>query len=168
MGINRTVSFLGRAFIPKVKDLIVKEFVTLDRDKSLGQAFDLMMKDGIHFVIIVSGGNPVGILTRRDLISRYCFKERTDAEKIAVGEVMSHPLITVSPQESVLTAYELMEQKGIRRLTVLEDGKLVGDIRLEDIRHLASDTPITAFYRIGYFLMGMLVTSIIFVVILSL
>jgi signal-transduction protein with cAMP-binding, CBS, and nucleotidyltransferase domain len=73
---------------------------------------------------------------------------------------MSHPLITIGSNENVLKAYELMMQKGIGRLVVLEDGKIVGRIRLEDIKHLASETPITVFYRVGYFLLGVLVTLV--------
>ena len=45
-----------------------------------------------------------------------------------------------------------------RALAVLENGKLVGRIRLYDIQHLTSPTPVTAFYMMAYFLLGILAT----------
>jgi signal-transduction protein with cAMP-binding, CBS, and nucleotidyltransferase domain len=60
-----------------------------------------------------------------------------------------------------------MMQKNIRRLIVLEKGEMIGAIRLDDIKHLASENPITAFYRIGYFLLGVLATIVIIILVLA-
>lgn len=130
-------------------------------------AIQTVMKDGIRSVIVTREGKPVGIITRRDMLCR-CFFQKDYVEKTTAGDVMTQPLITIGPNENVLKAYELMMRKGIRRLVVLEDGKIVGRITLEDIKHLASETPITVFYRIGYFLLGVLVTLIVVALTLTL
>jgi len=135
---------------------MVTDFSTLDVDTPLIDVIQAAMKDGVHSVIITREGKPAGIITRRDLLRQLFFQKVYDA-KTTAGDIMTHPLITIGPNENVLKAYELMMQKGIGRLVVLEEGKIAGRIRLDDIKHLASPTPITAFYRISYFLLGVLV-----------
>jgi len=140
---------------------------TLDVGASLMDAIHAVMKDGVHSVIITEEGKPVGIITRRDMLCKLFF-QKDYTEKTTAGDIMTHPLITIGPNEDVLKAYELMMKKGIRRLVVLEDRKIVGRIRMEDIKHLASETPITVFYRFGYFLLGVLVTLVVVALALAL
>jgi signal-transduction protein with cAMP-binding, CBS, and nucleotidyltransferase domain len=146
---------------------MLTDYSTLDVGAPLMDAIQTVMKDGIRSVIVTREGKPVGIITRRDMLCR-CFFQKDYVEKTTAGDVMTQPLITIGPNENVLKAYELMMRKGIRRLVVLEDGKIVGRITLEDIKHLASETPITVFYRIGYFLLGVLVTLIVVALTLTL
>jgi len=143
------------------------DFLTLDVGASLMDAIQAVMKDNVRAVIITREGKPVGIITRRDLLCKLFF-HKDYTEKTTAGDIMSHPLITIGSNENVLKAYELMMHKGIGRLVVLEDGKIVGRIRLDDIRHLASETPITVFYRVGYFLLGVLVTLVVVALALAL
>lgn len=157
MTVNRTFRILGRLFLPKVKDLMVRDITVLDVNAPLIDAVQNLAEDDSNSVFIAREGVPTGIITRRDLICK-CFFQKLDAEKITVGSMMSHPLVTINASENVMIAYELMEQKGIRRLAVLENGKLVGRIRLYDIQHLTSPTPVTAFYMMGYFLLGIIAT----------
>ncbi|MDQ1281088.1 MAG: hypothetical protein QG670_2352, partial [Thermoproteota archaeon] len=96
-----------------------------------------------------------------------CFYDGFDSENTNIAELMSKPLITIDSNENVLKAYELMMQKNIRRLIVIEKGAMIGAIRLDDIKHLASANPITALYRIGYFLLGILVTIVLIILILA-
>jgi len=153
-------------FLPKVRDVMVKDFTILDISAPLRDAFQVVVKDDVNSVIITREGRPAGILTRRDLIR--CFLQRVDCEQMTVGDFMSYPLITIDSDENVLKAYEVMMRNDIRRLAVLERGEIVGGITLGDIRHLASQTPGTVFVRVGYFLMGVLVTAAVVVIILTL
>lgn len=167
MAISRTAIIFGRMFLPKVKNLMTRDFTTIDGSASLQDAFQVVMEDGVHSVIITREGKPAGILTRRDLLGQ-CLFQRDYTEKTTVENFMSHPLITIDSNENALKAYELMMQKKIGRLVVLEDGKIVGTIRLDHIRHLAEKAPVTVFYRVGYFLLGTLATTVVFMIALAL
>lgn len=161
---NRLLNIFERVFLPKVKDLMVKDVHTVDISASVRDAYLIMAEDYVHAVVITKDGKPVGIISRRDIL-RKCFFHNLDSEKTSIGEVMSQPLITIGPNENVLKAYELMMEKNIRRLIVLEKGEMIGAIRLDDIKHLSSDNPITAFYRIGYFLLGILATIVVVILV---
>jgi signal-transduction protein with cAMP-binding, CBS, and nucleotidyltransferase domain len=115
------------------------------------------MKDDMPSVIITKEGNPVGIITRNDMLSKLFF-QKVNIEETTAGNIMASPLITICFNQNVLEAYELMRQKGIKGLIVLKDDKILGRIRLGDIENLAFVSPITVFYRVGCFLIGVLVT----------
>jgi len=165
------LSTISKAFfkmlLPKVKDVITSDLTTLDARVSLMDAVQAMMKDNVSSMVFTRDGKPAGILTRRDLMTK-CFFEQSYFQRTTAGDVMSKPLITIGPNANILEAYELMMQKGIRRLVVIEDGKVIGRVRLDDIKHLASETEATAFYRAGYFILGVLVTIGVIAIIIAL
>ncbi len=167
MGLNRSANILGRAFLPKVRSLMTTGFTTLDANAPLIDALQAVTKNEIHSVIITRDGKPAGILTRRDLLNK-CFFEHNYFGKETVGDVMSQPLLTIGPDESVLKAIELMTQKGIRQLAVVENDRVIGRILLEEIKHLATETSVTVFYRMTYFLLGVLATTVAFAIALAL
>lgn len=167
MGFNRIINIFGKFFLPKVKDIMVRSLTTLDANASLSDALQALAEDNIRSVVIMAKGKPVGILTRRDLIT-LCFIKKMDAEKTTVEEVMSQPLVTIDSNENIAKAYEIMMQSHIGKLIVVEQGKPTGRIRLDEIRHLASETPGITAYRVGYFLMGVLVTIAVILMIIAL
>ncbi len=157
MVLSRISKGFFKMLLPKVKDVLISNVITFDSDVPLMDALLEMMKDNVWSVVFMHEGKPTGILTRRDLMNK-CFYDKSYFEKVTAGDVMTKPLVTIGPNENILDAYDLMMQKDIRRLIVIEDGKVIGEIRLGDIRHLASQTEATIFYRVGYFLLGVLVT----------
>jgi CBS domain-containing protein len=83
-----------------------------------------MEEKNISSVIVAEGGMPVGIVTERDLVRKVIIKD-LDA-KSPVSTIMSSPLVTVSKEENISSAAELMMKKKIRRLPVVDKGKLMG------------------------------------------
>ncbi len=166
MAVNRFLGILERLFLPRVRNLMEKDVRTIDISATVRDAYMVMTEDYVHAVVITKEGKPVGIISRRDVL-RKCFQDDVDSEKTSVDKVMSQPLITIGPNENVIKAYELMMQKQIRRLIVLENGEMIGAIRLDDIKHLASENPVTAFYRIGYFMLGVLAATVVAILIYS-
>ena len=152
--------------MPKVKDLMSKNFTTLDFDSSLKDAFVALSQDNIRSAVIMENGKPVGILTRRDLIN-FCFLQKLDTELTKVGSVMSKPLITIDSNENIFKAYQKMTQYNIGKLIILDQGKPVGRIRIDEIRHLAMPTPGTSIYRVGYFFLGVIITIAVTLMILA-
>ncbi|RLI05097.1 signal transduction protein [Candidatus Bathyarchaeota archaeon] len=124
----------------QVKDIMIKDVITIDHSKSVSDVAKIMDEKKVGCVVVLKDGSPTGIVTERDLIRRVLAKNRNPAET-KVSEVMSTPLISVRPELSVLVAAQEMSERKIRRLAVVEDGKLVGIITSFDLaKHLGEVT----------------------------
>lgn len=73
-----------------------------------------------------------GVVTDRDIVV-HGLAQGKDPRKTTVGEIVTHNPVTVGPDESVQRVTEIMGEKQIRRVPVVEDGKLVGIISQADI-----------------------------------
>ena len=90
------------------------------------------MKDyDVGAVPIVEEGKVLGIITDRDIAIRGVASKHPGSTKVT--DIMSTSLVTVSPHTSVSEAADLMASKQIRRLPVVEDGRLVGMVSLGDL-----------------------------------
>ncbi|MCX8171367.1 MAG: CBS domain-containing protein [Candidatus Bathyarchaeota archaeon] len=94
---------------------------------SVSSVIEKMITNNIGAVIIMSGGNPIGIITERDIIEKVT-KSNRDPSKIRAEEIMSSPLISIEVDKTVKEALTLMRNKKIRRLGVTRKGKLIGII----------------------------------------
>ncbi len=157
MALDKTFNILFRFFLPKVKDVMTGDFPILDSETPVIEAFKMATNDNINTIIVTEKGNPAGVLTRRDLIGR-CFFQQVDCNERTVKEFMSQPIISIDVDEDIIQAYDKMSQNKIRRLIVLEKTRIAGVITLDDIKHLSTAVPGATVYRLGYFLMGVLVT----------
>jgi len=108
----------------KVKDLMVTNLITIDAEATVQKAVELMDKHDIGCLIVISYGNPVGIITERD---------KRDIAKTRVGNIMSAPLMTSTPQTDIRDAVRLMNERRIKKLPVVEEGELIGLVSLTDI-----------------------------------
>jgi signal-transduction protein with cAMP-binding, CBS, and nucleotidyltransferase domain len=121
----------------KVSDVMTTEVVVVGVDEKARKAAVLMDKHGIGCVVVAdSQGRPVGIITERDLVSRVMAKG-LDADEVTCREIMSTPLITIEPQAPLTMAMSMMAKNKIRRLVVLDRGKLVGVITERDVLRVA-------------------------------
>jgi signal-transduction protein with cAMP-binding, CBS, and nucleotidyltransferase domain len=90
---------------------------------------------------------PIGIVTERDIV-RLMGSSDMSLDNVPVGELMSVPLITINPNNSIKDAIEIMQQKDIRRLPVVDNkGKMVGIITDKDVFRamLKNQTLVTSF-----------------------
>ena len=125
--------------MPTVKDLMTKNVVTIDADRTVFEAAVLMTKKDIGDLIVVDGNTPVGIITERDFVRRVLAERKTADSKVA--EIMTHPLKVIDPEAPIKEAARRMVNKRIRRLPVIKDNKLVGIITVADFaRHLSKKT----------------------------
>ena len=129
-----------------VRDLMETEVVTLDAEDTLDLADGIMRLGRIRHMPVVAHGQLVGILSQRDLFRAAissALQPRPAAErewlaKIRVPEVMTTTVSTIAPTATMHEAVELMLDKRIGCLPVVEDGKLVGLLSESDcMRHLA-------------------------------
>ena len=116
----------------QVKEVMTTRPITLDRDATLVEAARVMRDQGIGDVIVVEGDDAAGIVTDRDIVIR-AVAEGADPHSTRLGQVVSGDLTSVAPDDPVDRAVELMREKAVRRLPVLEGGKPVGVVSLGDL-----------------------------------
>jgi CBS domain-containing protein len=113
-----------------VKDVMTRRVKTIAVDAVISDAAKAMVKWKIGALVIVDGERPVGILTEGD-ISR--FVARGLDPKITRVVMARKNLVTVRPGERIEVAAKMMADAGVKKLPVMEDGKLVGIITQTDI-----------------------------------
>ncbi|UCH02605.1 MAG: CBS domain-containing protein [Candidatus Bathyarchaeota archaeon] len=123
-----------------VKSVMTKKINTVDRDATIVDAAKVMAADTSHegYVIILEKGTPVGIITERDIVNKVVVRERNPAQ-MTVAEIMSSPLITIDPDEDMLTATQMMREHDVRKLVVVRDTIIYGVITARDVAQHASD-----------------------------
>ena len=122
-----------KSFIPiKAADIMVTDVVILERDFSVKKAAEIMAQTDVSAIIVSSEGNANGIVTERDILKRIV-AEGKDSEKTKIGDIMSHPLVTIRPGTDLEEAARLMYEKKIKNLPVSYENRLVGLINLQDI-----------------------------------
>jgi CBS domain-containing protein len=116
-----------------VKDVMSSPVVTLDKDATSNKVADLMDENELGCVIVTNKkGQPVGIITERDLVIRVLTKNlKPDAVK--AKEIMTSPLVTIEPEATISEAARRMSRLNIRRLGVIYKGNLVGVVSSKDI-----------------------------------
>jgi CBS domain-containing protein len=143
MGIKTLLSSgsfcLTGCYMPAVKDIMTKEVVTIDVNKSIFEVSQLMASKGLGCLIVVDKGLPVGIITERDIVRRIVAK-RSSAD-LKVADVMTKTLVTVGPETSLKEAARVMSTNKIRRLPVLKQNQLVGIVVASDfVRNVGKKT----------------------------
>ena len=118
---------------PTVKELMVKTVMAMDLNTNARDCAKAMAKRGVSCAVIVQSGSAVGIVTERDLVSKV-LADNMDAKNVLVRDIMSTPLITVSPSAKLTEAAGLMAEYRVRRLVVVDQqGSLVGIVTAGDL-----------------------------------
>jgi CBS domain-containing protein len=122
-----------------VREAMTSPVITVDEKARIVEVARIMEENKIGAVIITRrDGQPVGIVTERDIVLRVVAK-CCDPEEVRAGEVMSTPLRTVGPETSLLDAMVVMNRLNIRRLGVTYKGRLLGIISDRDILRMIPD-----------------------------
>jgi len=108
-----------------------KGVITADEEMSVEIVAKIMGAKGIGSVVITRNGEPFGIFTERDLLTKFLAKD--ESLKIAVGDVCTSPLITASLGITIHEAAAIMTSKHIKRLPITKDNKLVGMLSARDL-----------------------------------
>jgi CBS domain-containing protein len=110
------------------KDIVEKDFLSLPGNTNTLKAAHEMKASSHGFVIIASpGGDPEGIVTEWDILAKIV-AERKDPEKILLADIMSRDLVSVDANDGIDQVAQIMAQKGIRRVLVVKDHKVLGVI----------------------------------------
>ncbi len=98
--------------------------VTLSPNATLKEAAEIMAQQKIGSIVIIEENKPQGIITERDFATKIMLKPYSEDSK--VSEVMSSPLIHVSSDQSAADVIDIMANKEIRKLPVIDEGRVVG------------------------------------------
>ena len=118
-----------------VKDLMVKEIITVNLTTKIRDAVELMNKNQIGCLVVTRKGKPVGIMTERDVLKKIVCRCK-NPEQIRVSEIMSKPLIVGRVDMNWLEAAKLMLDQNIKKLPILDGARLVGLVTLTDIARM--------------------------------
>ena len=114
-----------------VQQMMSSPVVHVAPDNSVADALRAMIDRDIGAVVVVEDSKPVGVFTERDVSRRIL-----DDPKLLdrwVGDVMSAPVVTVTPTDEVVFIFGLMTDKRIRRLPVVDGNRLVGIVTERDL-----------------------------------
>lgn len=118
----------------KVRDVMTARPVALEDEASVVEAARAMRDGDFGFVVILKeeGGPICGVVTDRDITIRVV-SEGVDPRSVRLADICEGDVVTVGPDEPVDMVATLMREKAIRRVPVVEGGRLVGVVSLGDI-----------------------------------
>ncbi|MBT8173438.1 MAG: CBS domain-containing protein [Nitrosopumilus sp.] len=119
-----------------VNQVMSKTVLTADKSVSIQDAAQKMKELKIGCVIITDDSKPIGIVTERDFVTKVAAEGRPLFTEIS--EVMSSPLITIDPEETIWEASEMMKEKSIHKLPVKKNEQIIGIVTTTDIVKISS------------------------------
>ena len=108
------------------------DVASVEPDSTISDVVARLVQRRIGALLVIELGEPVGIVSERDVV-RCLGTHGPEALHMRVRDVMTAPLITISPRDSIPDAMELMTDRRIRHLPVLDSGRLVGLVSIGDL-----------------------------------
>ncbi|HEY6659168.1 MAG TPA: CBS domain-containing protein [Nitrososphaeraceae archaeon] len=122
--------------IESVRDIMIKDLLTISENETALKAAQVMTEKGVSSLIVLANDQPIGIVTERDFIKKICVKE-LKVSSVRVRDMMSRIRTSASPDTPIDVAVQRMVNNRIRRLPIIENGKVVGIITVTDLaKHL--------------------------------
>lgn len=115
-----------------IRELMSPDPRTIDAKESVTKVARVMRDGGVGAVVVVDGSQLMGIVTDRDIAIR-AVADGKDPSTTSVGEIASQQLASLTPDDTVEHAIELMRKRALRRLPVVEGNRAVGIISIGDL-----------------------------------
>jgi CBS domain-containing protein len=122
-----------------VRDAMTEDPCSIGASAAVVEAARLMREEDIGSLPITDDETLVGMITDRDITMRVV-AEASDPHMTSVGDVCSRDLISVAPDNDLEEALQLMARHQVRRLPVVENGRLVGIVAQADIALRETET----------------------------
>jgi CBS domain-containing protein len=116
----------------QIRDIMEKNVVTLDQDSTALDAARLLKEKKISFLVIMKNNEPIGVVTESDFVRKLVVEDKV-ASKTQLSEIMSYKFRSVAPSTEIEDAVQKMLNNKIRRLLVLDEGKLAGVVTQTDL-----------------------------------
>ena len=155
---------LGLTTKMQVREAMSSPVISVEENEDIVHVAKKMREQRIGAVIVVNGtGNPVGIVTERDIVTRVV-ADGVDSTEVLAGNVMTSPLKMVEPGLELMDAMRMMDKENIRRLGVIYKGELVGIVTDRNIirlvptvldivkqqKEIMQNSPATSSSTVGY------------------
>jgi CBS domain-containing protein len=119
-----------------VKDIMKTPVLSIDSSMTVKDAAKMMEDAKVGSIVVTENSIILGILTERDFVRKIVAQEKSFSTK--VKDIMSSPLIVISPDETVWELASLMKTRRIHRVPVVDKGRLVGIASTADLTRLCS------------------------------
>ena len=115
-----------------VRDVMTKDVIVADPDMSILDAARKMATKRIGGLVVVRAGRPIGLVTERDVLWKVTAKDRSP-KKVRVRDVMTSPVVTVTPLSTLRAAARIMIGHNVRRLVVTRLDHVEGIVTARDV-----------------------------------
>ena len=116
----------------KIREVMTPAPETIQADRPVTEAAKKMKEADAGMIPVMTNGNLLGTVTDRDIVLRIV-AEGKDPQSTPVGEIASTDLVTVAPDEDLDAALQKMAKHQVRRLPVVENGRLIGVVAQADV-----------------------------------
>ncbi|HEX6574948.1 MAG TPA: CBS domain-containing protein [Gemmatimonadaceae bacterium] len=122
----------------KIQDIMTTSVVTLPPEATLREAMESFAVNHLSAVPVVAGERVLGLISMTDILN-FVVESSHVSRQTAVADVMNYEVFSVAPSSSIRSAAEMMKKRGIHRVLVMEDRKLLGIVSALDIARFVSD-----------------------------
>lgn len=113
-----------------VREFMTEDLVTIESDSPIEDAARLMRQYDVGVLPVMDGDSFRGVVTDRDIVIKALAEGRFDER---IGAIVSEGVVTVSPDDDVERAAQLMAESDVRRLPVCDGGVLIGMVSVGDL-----------------------------------
>jgi len=141
----------------KVSDILENKggmVLSVDVNETVFDAISLMAQVNIGAVLVQKGDTIAGIFTERDYLQRVALQSRS-SKQTRVGDVMTTPVISADPDDSVQQCMETMTTCHCRHLPVVHDGELLGIVSIGDLVKKMLDEKQQEVEKLSQYITGM-------------
>ncbi len=117
----------------KVGDLMTRNFIHVSPETDLKECARTMVKKRVGSLIVKEGDKLKGILTEKDIIWAIVKKSKDDLKNIKAKELMKRKVVTIKPGADITDAMNKLKKKKVRKLPVVENGKVIGFLTAKDV-----------------------------------
>jgi CBS domain-containing protein len=116
----------------RIREVMTPSPETVEPGQAVAEAAKLMKQADVGMIPVVQEGQLSGTVTDRDIVLRVIAEGKSPAST-TVGEIASGQVVTVDPEQELEEALELMAKHQVRRLPVVENGRLIGVLAQADV-----------------------------------
>jgi CBS domain-containing protein len=120
-----------------LKEIMQKRIVTLSPEATVREAAKKMKDYRVGYLLVTNGESLKGCVTDRDLVLWLAGGKNPD--EVRVESIMQSNVVTAEPETDVYEASKIMARKKIRRLPIVEDGRLCGLVSISDIASILEE-----------------------------